>query len=354
MAATPSAADEMRRASERFEALLDQCERVRRQALPFDELGEIGRLYRRHLVRLARLRERNLDQGAIAHVNALCVRAHTLLYVAREEPWSIGRFVRDALPHAIARTWRVQLLAWGFLLAGMLVGGALVIRDPGAVRTLLPTCMCESPDRLDDLVSSPAARAAFLAREETPAARNFAFGSMLFAHNTRVGLLAFAVGILAAVPTVLLQLYNGIIVGAFAAIFFRDPWPVAFLAWILPHGIPELTAITLCAAGGLVLGGAVAMPGRRSRTDAVREATVPALVLVGGAVPLLAVAAATESFVRDSALGTGTRFAIAAVYATALLVGLAWVRRLARRDGADAGWLAELMPRRSAASSGSD
>ncbi len=208
--------------------------------------------------------------------------------------------------------------------------------------------MCGSPDRLNDLVASRAARVAFLAREETPISENLAFGSQLFTHNTRVGLLSFATGLLAAVPTVMLQVYNGIIIGAYGAIFFRDPWPVDFLAWILPHGVPELTAITLCAAAGLLLGGAVAAPGRRRRTDAVRDAVAPALALVATAIPLLVVAALTESFVRESMLATGTRFAIAGTYAGALVAGLAWVRGLARQRDVDTRWLAELMPPRPA------
>jgi uncharacterized membrane protein SpoIIM required for sporulation len=332
-------------ATARFEALLDRCERGRIQTLAFDELAELGRLHRRHLTALARLRQRGLDAATIAHVNGLCLRAHTLLYVPERKTFSASRFGLEAVPAAFARTWHAIVLAWLLLAGGTLVGAALVVRDPAAVHTLLPSHMSDSPDRMDALLRSRAARAEFLARRETPAATNAAFGSFLFTHNTRVGLLAFAVGLLAAVPTVLLQLYNGIVIGAFAAIFFRDPLPIDFLAWILPHGVPELTAITLCAAGGLVLGAAVAAPGRRSRAAAVRDAVGPALALVATAVPLLLVAAATESFVRESTLGTAPRLAIATAYAAALGAGLAWIRRLAHRRGGDARWLADLMPR---------
>ena len=130
--------------------------------------------------------------------------------------------------------------------------------------------------------------------------------------------------------------------GSFAWIFLRDPAPWAFLAWILPHGIPELTAITLCAAGGLVLGDAVASPGRRGRRAALRAATDPALLLVGLALPLLALAAVMESFVRESALGTATRLAIAGCELALLLAGLWQLQRLARRRAHHPGWLAEL------------
>jgi len=340
-------ADVTRQEAERFESLLDECERSRIGALAFDDLGELGRLYRRHLTRLARLRSRGLDAAGIAHLNALCLRAHTALYVPERKPGGLVSLVR-AVPAAFARTWHVQVLAWALLAGGVVIGAALVTRDAHAVRALVPGAMCGSSDRLVELVESRAARADFLAREETPVARNAIFGSQLFTHNTQVGVLAFATGLLAGVPTVVLQVYNGIILGAYGAIFFRDPWPVEFLAWILPHGVPELTAITLCAAAGLLLGGAVAVPGRRRRRDAVRDAVAPALALVGTAVPLLLVAALTESFVRESTLSTAARFGIAATYVALLGTGLAWVRRLARQREVDTRWLAELMPPRPA------
>src|SRR5437763_1957465 len=197
-------------------------------------------------------------------------------------------------------------------------------------------------DALCELGRLYRAHTAFLARTPTPAGLNLLFGSSLFVHNTRVGLLAFATGVLAGVPTVLLHLYNGVLLGAFASIFFHDPWPIDFLAWILPHGIPELTAITLCAAGGLLFGGAVAAPGRHGRRQAIRAATNPALLLFASALPLFALAALVESFVRESTLGTTPRLCIAATFGLALLLALLVVRRLARAVPVDVSWLGEL------------
>ena len=70
----------------RFAELLDRCERLGTRTLPFDDLRELGRLYRLHAARLARLRDRGDDPEAIRHLNALCVRAYTTLYArpARE------------------------------------------------------------------------------------------------------------------------------------------------------------------------------------------------------------------------------------------------------------------------------
>ena len=343
MSATPSSsADDARRATERFEALLDRCERLRAGGLPFDELSELGQLYRAHTAQLARLRERDDDPAAIRHLNALCVRAYSFLYVPPPSERSLRALFLQRLPDALGRTWRVQVLAWGLLLTGITLGGALAWRDPQSLHAFMPSCGY-TPEGIDRLIASPQARADFLGRSAVPATINTFFGSQLFAHNTRVGLLAFATGMLGGVPTVLLHLYNGIVLGAFAAIFFRDPLPLAFLAWILPHGIPELTAITLCAAAGLCLGGAVAAPGRQGRRRALREAVNPAMLLFAGSLPLFALAALAESFVRESTLGTAARLGIAAVFAAGLVAALLAVRRFSRRVPVDAALLGELI-----------
>src|SRR5205823_6040934 len=198
------------RATERFEALLGRCERLRAGGLPFDELSELGRLYRAHTAQLARLRERDDDPAAIRHLNALCVRASSFLYVPPPSERSLRALFLQRLPDALGRTWRVQVLAWGLLLTGIALGGALAWRDPQSLHAFMPGGSGYTPEGIDRLIASPQARADFLGRSAVPATINTFFGSQLFAHNTRVGLLAFATGMLGGVPTVLLHLYNGI------------------------------------------------------------------------------------------------------------------------------------------------
>lgn len=342
--------------SRRFGALLERAEE-RGGRLSLDELGQLARLYRLHATRLARLREQGEDPAAIHYLNALCARAHAHLLVPASPDATSSRPTAIGIGDALRGTSRALATAGALMLIGLVIGGTLVARDWRAIHLLFPcaSCMGYTPSRLDRLATSAEERAAFLEREEKPAGLNLFFGSALFTHNTRVGLLSFAAGILAGVPTILLMLYNGIVLGAFAAVFLRDPWPVDFLAWILPHGVPELSAIALCGAGGLVLGEAIAMPGRRGRRVAVQEAFRPALLLFAASVPLFMLAALAESFVRESTLGTVPRLAFAAIVTALLVAGLGMLWRLARRTDGDLGWVAELTrpPRVAAPDSGS-
>lgn len=326
---------------ELYRFLLDRAERVRPSGLGFDELRTLGILYRRHMAYLARLRERGNDPDAVHQLNALGVRAYTLLYGARSRrPARRADARRMAL--ALARGWQPLCTAFALLAMGVFLGGALAARDPGFVRTIVPATMGYTPVMLQELSTSERARARFLERTAQNAGAQIYFGSTLFARNTRVGILALATGMLAGIPTVLLTVYNGLILGAFGSVFLGGPSALGFLAWILPHGIPEFTAIVLCAAGGLLLGKAVAAPGRKPRRSALREAMDTSLILFAIAVPLLFLAAAFESFVRESLLSTTVRLCIGGADVTLLALGMLFLRRLARRGPRRADWLAQL------------
>jgi len=321
----------------RFASLLDRVER--REHLDVDELRDVARLHRLHLACLARERERDVDPERVRTLNDLCVRAHALLHVPPRPPRARSR---SAFFDALQGTWPAIVLATVLLGIGGIVGLALGLRDPMAVHALVPASLGYDGPHLDRLLRSAGARSDFFDRERVPIGRNAMFGASLFANNTRVGLLAFASGLLAGIPTIVLTLYNGLLLGTFASIFVRDPFPVAFFAWILPHGVPELTALVLCGAGGLVFGSAVAVPGRVGRRAAILEATKAAFALAALAIPLLGVAAFIESFVRESALGTAPRL-IVAVVQVGLVAGMLRLTRAPRVDHDEPlGWIRAL------------
>jgi uncharacterized membrane protein SpoIIM required for sporulation len=225
---------------------------------------------------------------------------------------------------------------------GVYAGAALVASDPRALHALVPASLGYPPERLDLLAVSADARAEFLAHESRPISLRALFGSSLFAHNTRVGLFAFASGLLFGIPTALLAVYNGLVLGALSAVMLRPPGRVDYLAWLLPHALPELAAVSLCTAAGLLLGRAAAVPGRCGRRAALREAGESSLLLFAGAVPLFLVAAAIEGFVRESGLATTPRLAVAGAMGALLAAGAGLVRAAVRARPADASWLVDL------------
>jgi uncharacterized membrane protein SpoIIM required for sporulation len=160
----------------------------------------------------------------------------------------------------------------------------------------------------------------------------FFFTSFLFQNNLKVAVLALATGVLASVPTILILLSNGLMLGQFAwlhshsAELSREMW-----AWILPHGIPELGAIVLAGGAGILLGQAVLRPGDRSRAESLRRAGAEAARTAMGIAALLLLAAIVEGHLRQSRLSTDARFAVAAVIALALTAWLVNGGRIERR-----------------------
>jgi hypothetical protein len=65
-------------------------------------------------------------------------------------------------------------------------------------------------------------------------------------------------------------------------------------------------------------------------------------LLVTAAVPLFFLAALTESFVRESALGSAPRLALAGAYGVALLAAHILLQRRAGRSRVDTSWLLEV------------
>jgi len=332
--------------TEEFARLLDEAERHRLRALPFDSLRRLARLYRGESARLSRLRDRGSDVDQIAHLNALCVRGHAFLYSASKRDPARSS-LSTTMGSALSTAGPYLLLSWAIMGIGAFVGFCLVRLDPTALYALMPSGLGYEATQIDALYASPAARDLFFEREATSAAENAFFGSALFSNNTRVGILAFATGVLGGIPTLLLQFYNGIMIGTISAIFLHSEHAVIYLAWILPHGVPELTAITLCTAGGFALGHAVAAPGQTSRSEALRRAGPGALMLALSSLPLFFAAAWIESFVRESVLGTPIRFAIAGAGALLFIAITLLVRRSIRNASAShserADWLRSLL-----------
>jgi uncharacterized membrane protein SpoIIM required for sporulation len=337
-----------RKREARFELLLNAADRT---ALGFSDLRELAHLYRVESARLSRLRARENDPEAVRYLNGLCRRAYVHVYTAPAGVRVGAGFWLRGLPRALARTAGLQLLAMVLLAIGTLAGAALVLEDAANLSATVPARMYD-PGALEELQSKREARREFLERRPVAIEHNTFFAGSLFAHNTRVGLLSFAVGILAGLPTLLLLLYNGLTLGGFSTVFLRDGPRLEFVAWIVPHAIPELLAIVLCSAGGLAMGLAVIAPGRVGRSQALRSAAGDAFLLLGAAVPLFVTAALIESFVRESMLSTTARMSVATLVAILLCAYVLSVKRHAgkRYDPIELGALERSSTKRSGAS----
>jgi uncharacterized membrane protein SpoIIM required for sporulation len=293
----------------------DELEKLVQQAkqsidsLTAEELGRLDVLYRRTAVHLAQVATRTRDAILLKYLNDLTAGAHAIIYVTPRK--GIGGlfwpFLRDGFARSVVRSARFQWVSLILMLLGVFIAYTAVQHDPVAAYALMP----EGENRQLGATREQLLEVLRSGRDETHGSK-FAFASFLFQHNFKVSLLAMATGVLAAIPTIFLIFYNGMILGAFTAVHHNQGIYAEYWAWILPHGVTELGAITLCGGVGLMLGHALVCPGPLTRSESLRRAGSEALLVSLGAGVMLIFAAIIESFLRQSHLPTWSRLLFAA------------------------------------------
>jgi uncharacterized membrane protein SpoIIM required for sporulation len=217
------------------------------------------------------------------------------------------RFLTEGFARSIARNLRFHVASAGLLLGGALLAYYLSTTDVMAAYALSmpgdPRQPGATREQLEEVLRGG---------RDDGGGLKFAFASFLFQHNFKVGLVAMALGVLAGVPTILLMIYNGMILGWFVAVHYQAGITWEMWAWILPHGVTEIGAIVLCGGVGLMLGRAVVRPGELSRGDSLRRAGLEAGRTAVGVGLMLVAAAIIESFLRQSHLSTAARLWFAA------------------------------------------
>jgi uncharacterized membrane protein SpoIIM required for sporulation len=303
---------EFRRERERtwgeLEDLLRQAEKRGIRSLSAAQLARLPLLYRATLSALSVARAISLDRNLLDYLETLGARAYFCVYgSSRRLRQTLGGFFGARFPCAVRRfRWHVAMAAL-FIMLGVLVAYVLTTREADWFYVFVQEDLAQGRDpaastgdlrevlyqggRVDEMLST--------------------FASFLFTHNARIGMLAFALGFVAGLPVYLLLFMNGLMLGAFAALYASRGLGVSFWGWILPHGVTEILALALCGGAGLVLAQAVVFPGRHTRLRNLAIRGREAGVIVLGAVALDFVAALLEGFFRQMVLDDGIRYIVA-------------------------------------------
>ena len=115
-------------------------------------------------------------------------------------------------------------------------------------------------------------------------------------NNTGIGFQTFAGGLIFGAGTIFFLLYNGLVIGATAGHLTGLGYIDTFWGFVAGHSAPELTAIMLSGAAGLMLGWALIAPGNKSRLRALQDAGKTAVTIIYGAALLFFLAAFIEAF----------------------------------------------------------
>jgi uncharacterized membrane protein SpoIIM required for sporulation len=292
---------------ERLDQLVTRIEKRSIRALSDDDILALPLLYRTTLSSLAVARDTSLDRGLVTYLEQLTIRAYFQIYGVQTSVWrQLGHFFARGWPEAVQGLWRETLICVFLTLASAVVAYLLVRGDPGWFYGIIPEGLA---DGRDPSASADALRGTLYDRHDDMLAT---FATYLFTHNSQIAIFAFALGFAFAVPTLLLILYNGLMLGAFFAVFAEKGLAFNLAGWLAIHGTTELFAINIAGAAGMRIGMAIAFPGRDSRTDAAVRAGRPAALAMAGTVVMLAVAGLLEGIGRQTVVDDLSRYLIGA------------------------------------------
>lgn len=309
--------DDRRERWAELEAAVQRAHRGRLRGVPAQDIERFGLLLRHAASDLAIARRDHPEAPVTEYLNALCARAHPLLY--RGTPIrlsSLAPFYATGLPRAFRTAWPYVLASLALLALGFLAGWLAVDLRPDLRATLVPQSLFDEMARGHIQANVP----------DAPLAASF-----IIQNNIRVALVCFAGGVLLGLPTALVLLANGWLLGTIAAAVHLGGYDLEFWSLIVPHGVIELSVIVIAGGTGLMLGGAILRPGHRRRGEALGTAGRRAATLALGVATLLIVAGTLEALVSPSALPGAAKLAIGAVSGLLLYSWLLLSGRRGRR-----------------------
>jgi uncharacterized membrane protein SpoIIM required for sporulation len=116
-------------------------------------------------------------------------------------------------------------------------------------------------------------------------------------NNIRVSFYAFISGLFLSVGTILLLLYNGIMLGTFHHLFYTQDLLFKSLSIVWIHGTLEISSIIIAGAAGLILGNSILFPKTYSRRQSFLISAKDGVKIIIGLIPLFIAAGFLESFV---------------------------------------------------------
>jgi uncharacterized membrane protein SpoIIM required for sporulation len=195
------------------------------------------------------------------------------------------------VPTEIRRSAVPILLATVCLFSPMVITASAIVSNPALATDLVPPQMI---DRAEEGVQRARRGEGYITISdfERPI-----MATTIIANNVQITYGAFALGVTAGLGTLFVLLFNGLAIGAGFGIYASKGILSQIVAFVLPHGVLELTAVCIAGGGGLLIGSALLIPGALTRREALVVRTRRAVRLVAASTLFLLVAGLIEGLV---------------------------------------------------------
>jgi uncharacterized membrane protein SpoIIM required for sporulation len=222
------------------------------------------------------------------YLNALAQRIYLKLHQRRSSgSRSFLQFWKDDLPLALYQAKRELNISLIFFLAAMLIGVISSIHDPDFANVILGEGYVEMTK---ENIENGDPMGVYKQSGELEMFLAITINNILVAFRT------FVLGAFLGVGTLIIMLYNGIMVGTFQYFFIeRGLLQESFLT-IWMHGALEISSIVIAGAAGLTMGRGLLYPGTLPRKQAFIIGARRAIKIMLGLVPLFIIAGFIEGF----------------------------------------------------------
>ena len=223
------------------------------------------------------------------YLNSLASQAHQKIYINNKESKnSIVEFFKTDFPLFFSGYQKEFLFAILAFAIAVFIGTISTLYDDSFVRLILGDYYVNMT--LENIANG----------NPTAIYQDSGQGGMFLGitiNNIRVGMMCFALGLLTSIGSLYVIFSNGIMVGAFFTMFYREG--VTLDAWrvIMLHGTIELSIIVVCGAAGIILGNGILFPGTYERKYSLVKSAKAGLKVMVSTIPLFIIAGFIEGFV---------------------------------------------------------
>ncbi len=273
---------------QRLETLINQHKG--RKPLNAREVHELGTLYRAVTSDLALARRDYSDQRVTLFLNQLLTRTHSFIYQQDVSDFrQLVRYFTHRIPQVFRQTAVFTLVAFLLFIVPAITGYRLAYTNPDSADMLGLAAQRESLADQETWTDIPL--------EERPFMSAF-----IMSNNIRIAILAFGGGVSFGLFTIYILMMNGLTIGAVMGLAAHYGMGQPLLAFIIGHGVIELSVVFIAGGGGLQLGWALLNPGPYTRRDSLALAARRAVTLAVVSIPLLIMAGLIEGFISPSEL----------------------------------------------------
>ncbi|HLT74827.1 MAG TPA: stage II sporulation protein M [Ohtaekwangia sp.] len=240
------------------------------------------------------------------YLNSLASKVHLEIYKNKKEETS--RFVtfwKYELPEVIYNSRKSILYAFIVFIVSAIIGTVSSLYDDTFVRLILGDGYVNMT--LENIKQGNPTKVYAMSDEV-----NMFF--QIAWNNVRVALYCFVSGVFTAIASGFILFRNGVMVGAFVMLFYKEQQFLHAFPVIMLHGTIELSAIVIAGAAGFEIGNSLTFPKTYARMVSFKNGAIKGLKIAMGLLPFIVLAAAIESFI--------TRFAFMHWGLKLLVIGL--------------------------------